>query len=146
MRRIYAMCRDLILVSTLKGRHQQDGLGLVGAIFVIVVVALLSVAMSRMLEADKLAQSYEILGLKAFLAAESGAQLGVNRLMPPDSVGSCSARTFSFEADSLRFCSAVVACTLTSANGEDFFTLSSLGQCTAGDFTASRSLEVRLSP
>lgn len=140
------MCRDLIPVSTLKGRHQQDGLGLVGAIFVIVVVSLLSVAMARMLEADKLAQSYEILGLKAFLAAESGAQLGVNRLMPPDSVGSCSDRTFSFEADSLGSCTAAVTCTVTSSNGEDFYTLSSLGQCAAGDFTASRSLEVRLSP
>jgi MSHA biogenesis protein MshP len=146
MRRIYAMCRNLISRPTPNERHSQDGLGLVGAIFVIVVVSLLSVAMSRMLEADKLAQSYEILGLKAFLAAESGAQLGVNRLMPPDSGGSCSDRTFSFEAASLRFCTAAVTCTLTSANGENFYTLSSLGQCAAGDFTASRSLEVRLAP
>ncbi|MGK0335787.1 MAG: MSHA biogenesis protein MshP [Candidatus Azotimanducaceae bacterium] len=132
--------------SPSNSRHQQSGLGLVGAIFVIVVVSLLSVAMSRMLEADKLAQSYEILGLKAFLAAESGAQLGVNRLMPPDSAGSCSDLTFSLEAESLRFCTAVVTCTLTTANGENFYTLSSLGQCVAGDFTASRNVEVRLSP
>lgn len=140
------MYRDLVPVSLSRVSRRQDGLGLVGAIFVIVVVSLLSVAMSRMLEADKLAQSYEILGLKAFLAAESGAQLGVNRLMPPDSGGSCRDRTFSFVADSLRFCTAAVTCNLTSANGEDFYTLSSLGQCVAGDFTASRVLEVRLSP
>lgn len=126
--------------------HQQSGLGLVGAIFVIVVVSLLSVAMSRMLEADKIAQSYEILGLKALLAAESGAQLGVNRLMPPDSAGSCADRTFAFEANSLRFCTAVVSCTATTAGGEDYFTVSSRGECDSGGFIASRTLEVRLSP
>tara|TARA_R110002073_G_scaffold5880_2_gene35778 strand:- start:3706 stop:4116 length:411 start_codon:yes stop_codon:yes gene_type:complete len=125
---------------------QQSGLGLVGAIFVIVVVSLLSVAMSRMLEADKISQSYEILGLKALLAAESGAQLAVNRLMPPDSTGSCADRTFDFEASSLRFCQAVVSCTAIAANGEDYFTVSSRGQCDASDFTASRTVEVRLSP
>lgn len=125
---------------------QQAGLGLVGAIFVIVVIALVSLAMSRMLEADKLTQSYEILGLKAFLAAESGAQLGVNRLIPPDSVGSCADRTFALEATSLRFCTATVSCSKTTANGENFYTVSSIGQCTAGDFIASRTLEVRILP
>lgn len=125
---------------------QQKGLGLVGAIFVIVVVALVSLAMSRMLAADKLTYSYEILGLKAFLAAESGAQLGVNRLMPPDSTGSCADQTFTLEAPSLRFCTATVSCSQTTANGEDFFTVTSRGQCSAGDFIASRSLEVRVTP
>ena len=124
----------------------QTGLGLVGAVFVIVVVSLLSLAMSRMLEADKLTFSYEILGLKSFLAAESGAQLGVNRLMPPGAAGTCSNRTFTFEAPALRFCTATVTCNQTAAGGENFFTVSSRGQCSAGEFVASRTIEVRVSP
>lgn len=127
-------------------KTRQSGLGLVGAIFVIVVVSLLAVAMSRMLAADHIAQSYEILGLKAFLAAESGAQLGVNRLMPPDNAGSCVDRTFTLTATSLRFCTATVTCTETTAAGSDFYTISSRGECVTSGFTASRTLQVRVSP
>jgi MSHA biogenesis protein MshP len=126
--------------------RSQAGLGLVGAVFVIVVVALLSLAMSRMLEADKLTFSYEILGLKSFLAAESGAQLGVNRLIPPDATGTCSDQTFAFEVPALRFCTATVSCNQITSSGETFFTLSSRGQCLAGEFVASRTVEVRVMP
>ena len=126
--------------------NKQSGLGLVGAIFLIVIVALFSVAMARMLEADKLSQSYEILGLKAFLAAESGAQIGVNRLLAPDSAGACINLTEDLLADSLRFCTAAISCTLMTSGGETFYTISSRGSCTAGDLVASRALEVRVRP
>lgn len=124
----------------------QAGLGLVGAVFVIVVVALMAVAMARMLEADKLTQSYEVLGLKAFLAAESGAQIGVNRLLAPDSVGSCITETENLLADSLRFCTAQITCGLMTSDGESFYTITSRGSCSAGDLVASRTLEVRVRP
>lgn len=124
----------------------QAGLGLVGAIFVIVIVALFAVAMARMLAADKLSQSYEILGLKAFLAAESGAQIGVNRLLAPDSAGSCINVTEDLVANSLRFCQAEISCTLMTSAGETFYTISSRGACSAGDLVASRALEVRVKP
>lgn len=126
--------------------RQQRGLGLVGAVFVIVVVGLLSVAMAKMLGADKLTQSYEILGLKAFLAAESGAQLGVNRLLAPDGAGSCVTATTSLEATSLRFCTADISCTLTTSDGENVYTINALGSCRAGDLIASRTVEVRVKP
>lgn len=124
----------------------QTGLGLVGAVFVIVVVALLAVAMAKMLEADKLSQSFETLGLKAFLAAESGAQLGVNRLLAPDGVGACVTTTESLEANSLRFCTADISCGLMTSGGETFYTITSRGSCRAGDLIASRALEIRVRP
>lgn len=130
----------------LKSKHHQAGLGLVGAVFVIVVVGLLAVAMAKMLEADKLSQSYEVLGLKAFLAAESGAQLGVNRLLAPDGVGSCVTTTASLEATSLRFCTAEVSCTLTTSAGQSLYTINATGSCSAGDMIASRTIEVRVEP
>lgn len=126
--------------------RNQSGLGLVGAIFVIVVVALMAVAMARMLEADKLNQSYEVLGLKAFLAAESGAQIGVNRLLAPESTGACVNLTENFIAQSLRYCTAEIQCGLVTSGGETFYTISSRGRCSGGDLVASRALEVRVRP
>ena len=124
--------------------RQQSGVGLVGAIFVIVVVSLLSVAMSRMVENDQINQSYEILSLKAFLAAESGVQLGVNRLVPPAGGSSCSPLTFDFDDVALKSCEAVVSCGTEVVGAETYFTVTSNSQCLAGPFSTERSVEVRI--
>lgn len=125
-------------------RIRQAGLGLVGAIFVIVVVSLLSVAMSRMLETDQTNQSYEMLSLKAFLAAESGAQLGVNRVLPPAGGGVCAPMTFNFDDFSLKSCRADVSCVTLVVGTDTYYTLTSSGICQAGSFTTQRSVEVRV--
>ena len=125
-------------------RIKQAGLGLVGAIFVIVVVSMLSVAMSRMLESDQTSQSYELLSLKAFLAAESGAQLGVNRLLPPAGGGVCAAMTFNFDDFSLKSCFADVSCSSLIVGTKTYYTLTSSGTCQAGPFTTRRSVQVRM--
>jgi len=124
--------------------NKQRGLGLIGAIFVIVVVAILSTAMSQMLVTDSETQSYEILSLKAFLAAESGAQLGVNRVLPPSGGGSCAARTFTFTDSPLRFCQAVVSCTTLTVSGDNYYTLTSNAQCQAGNYLTQRTVQVRI--
>jgi len=126
--------------------HHQRGLGLVGAIFLIVVVALLAVAMSRMLETDSKSYSYEILALKAFYAAESGAQLGTNRVLPPLGVSSCADRTFTFQDPALQACSATVTCATVLVDAQTYYTLTSVGVCTAGDLLARRTVQVRLKP
>lgn len=124
--------------------HSQSGIGLVGAIFTIVVVGLLSVAMSKMVENDQNSQSYEILSLKAFLAAESGAQLGVNRLLPPAGGGICGAMTFNFDDVALKSCQAVISCSPIVVGTETYYTLTSSGQCQAGPFVAERAVQVRI--
>jgi len=123
---------------------RQRGMGLVGAVFLIVVVSLLGLAMSRMLATDAVIYSYEILSLKAFYTAESGAQLGANRVLPPTGAGSCSARTFTFQDAPMASCEAVVACAATLVNSDTYYTLTSVGTCTAGDTSAVRTVQVRL--
>jgi len=123
---------------------EQGGLGLIGAIFVIVVVAILSTAMSQMLVTDSETQSYEILSLKAFLAAESGAQLGVNRVLAPGGGGSCAARTFTFTDTPLRFCQAVVSCIPLTVSGDNYYTLTSNAQCLAGAYITQRTVQLRI--
>lgn len=124
--------------------NKQKGLGLVGAIFVIVIVSLMSVAMSRMLEGSSESFSYDINGLKAFLAAESGAHLGLNRAIPPAGGSSCVDRTFNFTDPALMRCSATVACVSQVVNADTFYILTSMGQCGGGDVVTRRTVEVRL--
>lgn len=139
-------CNYAMYPSHLKshGLVAQSGMGLVGAIFMIVIVALLSVAMSRMLDTDQRTQSYEILSLKAFLAAESGAQLAVNRLLPPAGGGSCSDVTFDFDDSALRFCHAETVCTSIPVGSKVFYTITSSSECTAGTFVTGRVVQVRV--
>jgi len=123
---------------------QSLGLGLVGAIFVIIVVSLLSVAMSRMIEIDQTNYSYEILALKAFMAAESGAQLGANRLFIPGGGGSCVDRSFAFSDPSLANCTASVSCSSIRVRSVDYYTLTSSSRCLAGSFVTRRTIQVRM--
>jgi len=122
----------------------QHGLGLVGAIFVIVVISLMSVAMSRMLLSNSDSFSYDVVGLKAFLAAESGAHLGLNRTLSPAGGGSCADRTFSFTDASLGRCSATVSCVSQVVNADTFYVLTSVGQCGGADIVAERTVQVRV--
>jgi len=123
---------------------RQRGLGLVGAIFIIVIISLMSVAMSRMLQSDSDTFSYEITGLKAFLAAESGAHLGLNRAIPPAGGGTCTGRTFNFTDAALNRCSATVSCVTQVVNTDTFYILTSVGQCGSGEIAAERTVEVRI--
>ncbi|MFT7685424.1 MAG: MSHA biogenesis protein MshP [Candidatus Azotimanducaceae bacterium] len=125
-------------------QKKQQGVGLVGAIFVIVIVSILSVAMSQMVVMDSETQNYEILSLKAFMAAESGAQLGVNRILPPSGGGSCAARTFTFLGPALKSCQAVVTCAPLTVSSETFYTVTSAAQCLAGAFVTERTIQVRI--
>ncbi|MFT6840883.1 MAG: MSHA biogenesis protein MshP, partial [Candidatus Azotimanducaceae bacterium] len=127
-------------------RRRQAGMGLVGVIFLIVVVALLVLAMTRMLEVDSKIYSYEILSLKAFYAAESGAQLGANRVFPPTGVSTCSAHVFTFTDPAMSSCVATVSCDTVNVSGQVFYTLESVGLCSAGDVEARRTVQVRLKP
>jgi MSHA biogenesis protein MshP len=119
-------------------------MGLVGVIFLIVVVALLALAMTRMLEVDAKIYSYEILSLKAFYAAESGAQLGANRVFPPTGASVCANQTFTFTDFALGHCTATVTCQSLDVSGQTYYALESEGLCTGGDVLARRTVQVRL--
>lgn len=143
------MCPDTGVfhhVNAARRIQRQAGLGLVGAIFLIVVVSMLALVMSRMLQTDAKIYSYEILALKAFYAADSGAQLGVNRAMPPSGGSTCADRNFDFTDPPMASCSAQVTCESITAGGEEYLTLTSTGVCIAGSTRAERRLQVRIKP
>lgn len=138
------------------GSYQyQRGFLLPLALFIIVVMGLLALALSRMTTQTSLASAQELLSVQAFYAAESGAQQGMNRLYPPadtnqrvnvnsrcDNVN----RTLTFTGvDGLNSCSASVRCECANCAPTDatsFYTITSQGRCGSGVLSAERTIKV----
>lgn len=126
--------------------HKQNGVGLVSAIFLIVVVGLLVVAITSMVRTsgDEFAQN--VINHRAFLAAESGSQLGLNRIFAPSGTGACANWTFDFESIGLRACQATVACRSEVVDSVPYYTVRSDGRCDLGGYVAQRRVLVRATP
>ena len=135
-------------------KSRQKGLGIATAIFVLTALALLGVYINSLVESNAQSTSEAIERLNSFYSAETGAQLFMNGLFPPDgtSGGSAfcaasSAHTFTFTTTNggLNACAATVECVNASVDvdgdgtDEDYFTITSAGSC--GDLT--RTIQVR---
>lgn len=131
--------------------HAQSGNMIVMALFLIVVVALLSSALIKMVSASSNATIHQVYGLRAKLAAEAGIQHLLKTSFSPDgSVQSCnttanSSNVFS-NIDGLVACQYQAICTtntVTHANQTYLsFKFSSTGSCQFNDYVVSRSLSV----
>ena len=82
------------------------GLGLVSAIFLITVIALLALAITRSVRTSAESTGQEVVASRAYWAAESGAQL----LAQQSLAGTCSARSFNFSVVDQPGCTADVSC------------------------------------
>ena len=126
---------------------QQHGLGLISAIFFITVVAMLSVAIARSVTTSAAAYSQDTMSFRAFLAAESGAQLGVHAIYPPLGVSTCTNLTIDFDSINLTDCEATVTCQVESVAGTNYHTVTSAGRCLdGGQISAERIIVVRTQP
>jgi len=128
---------------------RQQGLGLPAAIFVILILALIAVAVTELEQSGVQAKTYEIMSTRAFFAAESGAQAAVHRLFPPGGrPAACTANFFSanYAVAGLNGCSSAVSCREDVANGVSHYTLRSTGSCNAGSGVdeVRRLVEVRV--
>ena len=112
-------------------------------IIVFLVVAALVVAIARMVRSSGEVFAQDVVSHRAFLAAESGAQLGLNRLFAPAGVGSCGNWTWDLTDFGLGFCEATVSCRTEVVAGVSYFTLESDGRCDPGTFVAERRVLVR---
>jgi hypothetical protein len=120
------------------------GIGLVGAISLIVITALLAVAINRTVLFGSDATVVDVLNHKSLLAANAGAQLALNRIFAPEGVGSCvNANLTLAQIPGFEFCTAVTTCATDTARGRTYFTIESTGSCTAASLTTSRGVLVR---
>lgn len=127
--------------------NKQNGAGLPVAIFVITVLALLVIGMAQLQESSSKSVSLQIQSQRAFLAAESGAQVVVSDLLSrshssPLTCGPASISTLNFANGGLAGCSSVLSCSEIGSGGS--ILIESRGTCGAGGDLAERAVEVRL--
>ena len=126
----------------------QRGLGLATALFVITVMALLAVLINQLIKSNAQTTETEINLIRAFYAAQSGVEYGLNRAFPPDgSATQCPTvtnmtTTFTpptLTADGLNQCTMQVDCNTVIVSAATYYTITSRGSC--GDIT--RAVQVR---
>lgn len=128
--------------------EKQTGLGLPSALFLILVMILIVASINQLNEMNALAFGREWLSMRAFYAAESGAQIGaVYIINPAQTITSCD-NSFIYDLTlpvlDLSDCSVNVICELKSVSGNNIYTLTSTGLCGENADQATRVIQVRL--
>lgn len=126
---------------------KQQGLGLPVAIFVITIMSIVAVAINRLNESGSQSYSQNVLSTRSFYAAESGAQLRAQSVLPallelPCACGGSADVVYEFTVTGLSQCRAATNCSSFIANGETYCTIKSVGSC--DNTNAERTVEVRL--
>ncbi len=123
---------------------KQAGLGLPVALFIIIIMSLIAVAVNQLTASSSQAYSQNVLSARAFYAAESGAQLRSQSVLStePCACGGTENVTYNFTEPGLSQCKAETNCTSFVANSETFCTIVSTGSCSSG--ISQRTIEVRL--
>ncbi|WP_337841475.1 type II secretory pathway component [Rheinheimera sp.] len=140
-------------------RQRQGGSALLVAVFVIVLMGLLVAALSRMLQSSTEAVSYEVLGTRAFFAAQTGLEAGLVQLFPVSGAGtycavgagqltgSATEQTSLSTAD-LAGCSYRLNCKSARESATPsavvHYQLSSEGQCVSGAISSQRTVTIEV--
>ena len=133
--------------------RQQQGFLIPLALFILVVMGVLALTISRTSMQIQTSAIQEFMNVQAFYAAESGAQRGMKHLyfdQGPPTRATVDAQCFSlntnysFTSDGLKACTAQVSCTFTvdAANIRSFYTITSVGSCGADQYRAERTIQV----
>lgn len=138
------MCRDIDFPS------RQQGAGLPMAIFLITVMALIAVTIAQLQQTTGEMEGLDIQSTRAYNAAESGAQLGLTEVVPPDpgdpiDTAACTSDLYEedFDAGGLAGCSVSVSCDSSGGGDGPIATLVSTGTCGSGTDRSERQIEVR---
>ena len=130
--------------------EKQRGSALVIAIFVIIVMTLLGTALVRMLSTEAESVAFEVIGTRAFQAAQSGMQWQLQQVFPLGSSGvACPSATStkSFvnsgnDGRGLKNCEAKLQCESFEHKSITYYQLESTGTCTVGGVKTSRTIAV----
>lgn len=131
-------------------QNGQRGSSLVIAIFIIVVLSALGAALVNMLDSSQESVAYEVLGTRAYTAAQSGLQWQLAEIFPLSSNGmSCksqadinsTAPTF-LNVKGLAQCNVSVTCTDFERESIRYYSITSTGECTIDGEVTSRTVAV----
>jgi len=128
---------------------KQTGAGLPVALFIVTVLALIVLGMSQLQQGSGESISLQIQSQRAFLAAESGAQVAVRDVLEAASCDGVNSPLDFEDAGGLQGCDAVMVCDFFDADiggtgGNTVYTIASTGSCGAGQDEARREIEVRV--
>ncbi|MDP2560723.1 type II secretory pathway protein [Psychrobium sp. 1_MG-2023] len=126
---------------------KQQGSMLVIALFVIIVLAFLGLAIVQISSDSSRSMVYEVYGARAFNAANSGVERALNEVLGPGVTPSCSLATPSYNMPDITGfsgCSINLTCNEFSVveTGYTHFRITSEASCSAGEFVVQRSVAV----
>ena len=126
---------------------KQSGIGLPATIFLIVILSLIVVAMSDLTESSNLGFGQDLQSMRAFYAAESGAQVALNRVFVGGQTCAAIGGVLDFnevnDNAGLTDCTTTLSCTSDTVLSVNYFTFLSEATCGSGFEQAQRSIEVR---
>jgi len=130
-----------------KTLKKQQGIGLPATVFIIVILSLIVVAMGDLTESSNLGFGQDYNSMRAFYAAESGAQVALNRVFVGTQICGDTWADIDFDNGSanpgLDNCVAELACTQNDVTGSNYYTFTSTATCGSGFEVSTRSIEVR---
>ena len=122
---------------------KQRGLGLISAIFVITVMALLASGVASLVANSANIHSWQMLSMRAQSAAASGLEIKLAALAEQPNCGIDSIQ-YPYDTAGLYQCSAVVSCSSVKHQSKIYITLDSRGSCGVGLETAEKSVQKRI--
>ena len=140
-------------------KNSAQGSALILALFIIVVLTFLGVALMRVLSTSSETIAQEVIGTRALMAANSGMQAHLQKLFPlnppSNSTSSCPAdKTYNLpesgtDIPGLYHCKAITKCSVyfeDTVAGIDYYRLTSTGECGTGNIEtavlSSRTIQV----
>ena len=125
----------------------QRGSMLITALFVIVVMSLLGLTMTRLLSASSDSVTHEVFGIRAMNAAQSALQRKISDAFPLDGGAAVCGNTLNMSfanIPGLENCAASASCTQQPYEGGTmvYYRFSSTGTCTVSDVVTSRTVAV----
>ncbi|EPJ43026.1 MAG: hypothetical protein OFPI_44900 [Osedax symbiont Rs2] len=132
-----------IRVAALNSPAKQRGLGLISAIFVITVMALLASGVASLVANSANIHSWQMLSMRAQSAAASGLEIKLAALGDQPNCGTDSIQ-YSYNTPGLYQCSAAVSCSSVKHQNKIYITLDSRGSCGTGLETAEKTLQKRI--
>lgn len=144
-----AMCPkqlNSVLTQSVKW-PKQKGIGLPATVFLIVIVALIVLALGDLNTKSNIGFGQDFYSIRAFYAAESGAQIALNRVFVGGQACNNSLTDIDFDTvadnEGLESCQVDLSCQQVTVDVIDYLTFTSTAICGIGLERASRSIQVR---
>lgn len=135
-----------------KGKLNHKGSMTATGLFIIVFMSILLAGIMRTISVGGQNTAYEVIGLRAFMAAQTGLEVGLSRLYPLNSTNSTSCAAVKASPNpvalpdikAFKHCSVTLNCIPREdvSNNKDLFIISATGKCNHAELTTSRKLEI----